>query len=179
MGAAGIDWCINSPSNANMCLRRLNAPRLSVLIPSTTSAVPPKADPNSPKQVKTNSSRLTEELHERFSITTIDGTSAMFIFHALVLSLTRPNFFSRAIIEPRVQTPLPAPPDKTHWKLKSIVPEFIPATNRWQRAGETLGSRLGRRCLVLFGVKPLTRNFEHRALKTYFRGASQNKAHEN
>ena len=34
----------------------------------------------------------------------------MFIFNALVLSLTRPNFFSRAIIEPRVQTPLPAPP---------------------------------------------------------------------
>ena len=93
-----------------MCLRRLNSPRLSVLIPSKTSAVPPKVDPNSPKQVKTNSSRLTEELHERFSITTIDGTSAMFIFHALVLSLTRPNFFSRAIIEPRVQTPLPAPP---------------------------------------------------------------------
>ena len=92
-----------------MCLRRLNSPRLSVLIPSKTSAVPPKVDPNSPKQVKTNSSRLTEELHERFSITTIDGTSAMFIFHALVLSLTRPNFFSRAIIEPRVQTPLPAP----------------------------------------------------------------------
>ena len=94
-----------------MCLRRLNSPRLSVLIPSKTSAVPPEVDPNSPKQVKTNSSRLTEELHERFSITTVDGTSAMFIFHALVLSLTRPNFFSRAIIEPRVQTPLPAPPD--------------------------------------------------------------------
>ena len=93
-----------------MCLRRLNSPRLSVLIPSKTSAVPPEVDPDSPKQVKTNSSRLTEELHERFSITTTDGTSAMFIFHALVLSLTRPNFFSRAIIEPRVQTPLPAPP---------------------------------------------------------------------
>ena len=35
----------------------------------------------------------------------------MFIFNPLVLSLTRPNFFSRAIIEPRVQAPLPAPPD--------------------------------------------------------------------
>ena len=31
---------------------------------------------------------------------------------------------------------------QSNWKLKSIVPEFIPATNRWQRAGETLGSRL-------------------------------------
>ena len=26
----------------------------------------------------------------------------------------------------------------------SIIPEFVPATNRWQRAGETLGSRLAR-----------------------------------
>ena len=59
---------------------------------------------------KSNSSRLTEELHERFSKATIDGTSSMFIFNALVLSLTRPNFFSRAIIEPGVQAPLPAPP---------------------------------------------------------------------
>ena len=24
----------------------------------------------------------------------------------------------------------------------SVIPEFVPATNRWQRAGETLGSRL-------------------------------------
>ena len=32
---------------------------------------------------------------------------------------------------------------QSNWKLKSIIPEFLPATNRWQRAGETLGSRLG------------------------------------
>ena len=43
---------VNSPSNVNMCLRRLNSPRLSVLIPSKTSGIPSKVDPSSPKPVK-------------------------------------------------------------------------------------------------------------------------------
>ena len=52
----------------------------------------------------------------------------MFIFNALVLSLTRSDFFSRAIIEPRVQTPLPAPPDYNNKlqqrldQLKRLIP---------------------------------------------------------
>ena len=72
--------------------------------------------------IKSNSNRLTEELHERFSKATIDGTSSMFIFNALILSLTRPNFFSRAIIEPRVQTPLPAPPDTIKCSFSCFSP---------------------------------------------------------
>ena len=87
---------------------------------------------------KSNSSRLTEEHHERFSITTIDGTFSMFIFNALVLSLTRPDFFSRAIIEPRVQTPLPAPPGCNFRFLFSIFPVEATASphNRFKRTAD-------------------------------------------
>ena len=39
-GPGNNNLSANSPSNVNMCLRRLNSPRLSVLIPSKTSGIP-------------------------------------------------------------------------------------------------------------------------------------------
>ena len=111
-GPGNKNLSANSPSNVNMCLRRLNSHRLSVLIPSKTSGIPSKVDPNSPKQVQrvTVADWLKNSTKDFRKQATTDGTSSMFIFNALVLSLTRPNFFSRAIIEPRVQAPRPAPP---------------------------------------------------------------------
>ena len=104
----------NSPSNVNIIEHVLTAVKLSSTkrfdsIQDVWDSLQSRSK-FTKASIKSNSSRLPEELHERFSMTTIDGTSSMFIFNALVLSLTRPNFFSRAIIEPRVQIPLPAPP---------------------------------------------------------------------
>ena len=45
----------------------------------------------------------------------------MFIFNASVLSVTWPNFFSRAIIEPWVQTPLPATPAEYQMAVTILV----------------------------------------------------------
>ena len=57
----------------------------------------------------------------------------MFIFNTLVLSLTWPDFFSRAIIEPRVQTPLPAPLGFTYTNSGGI----------WADHTDELDGRLG------------------------------------